>query len=446
MKYNVGDMVEIINNSTCGFGIGSICTIYSIDSPKIGTYTLKDMGGSLMWHPPEDFKLFDFKKLKKSTEKCYMCDSHFIYNPNHKKNEVPICMDHYIKIMSSKRENNTLDITGTEEKGIIKSSRTWGIELESHAPSFINFHTALATLPKFWGSTGDGTIRHEYGQEIKTNPMKGLEGEKTLISFLTTLTEKLGWDVTPTCGTHCHIGVPEYKNNTKGSKRSLRNLIILYTVLDPVIRCLLPKERRQSHYCMPLGSSHVGIDKNTNELHPFQKKTKDIDEINLCTTDPVALERMKNYSGKYQKYYGISFNPLRYKGTIEIRYHEGTLDPMRLIHWISLHTAIIDICMNNVIDEAEIMEFAKIMSINVLFEAMLNLLNKHLDPSTVEYTKKRFKTYSKTHTDDYIKESRYDPNAPTTSYERPPEPEFESMITHISGGNIMSRYGDRENS
>lgn len=346
-------------------------------------------------------------------EKCYLCTSTKIHNPLHANNEVPLCEGHYDAIMSVRYDQyNTTKISGDDKVGIIKSGRTFGVELESHGPSNINMRTALALLPKGFGAHVDGTIRHIYEQEITTCPLQGANGEEILSDYCTVLTEELGWGVTPTCGTHCHIGIPEFANYEKDEnvKSRLRLLVIMYTIFDPVMRCLLPLVRRGSNYCVPLLKKFTAINKDTNELHPFHSKTKEFEEIGRQTTDPEALEYRKKGGTSIFSRYGINFGALYEHKTIEIRYHQGTLDPVMIIHWIALHSAIIELCMSGGITEENLLQFTKVTDVFELLKNLLDLCNQYLDPSTIEYTINRFNLYKKSNpADGYISEYRYDP-------------------------------------
>lgn len=374
---------------------------------------------------PTFIRLWGIIFMKK--EKCYLCTSTAIHNPTHSVNEVPLCEGHYNAVISVGYDSyNVTTIPKECEAGIIKTGRTFGVELESHAPTNLNMRVALALLPRGFGSHVDGTIRHPNAQEITTCPLRGAKGEKTLSDYCTVLTEELGWNVTPTCGTHCHIGVPEFANyeSDENVKSRLRLLVIMYTIFDPVIRCLLPIARRNCNYCAPLGMKFTAINKENGELHPFHAKTKEFAEIGQQTTDPEALEYRKknNYAGIFSRY-GINFAALYEHKTIEIRYHQGTLDPVMIIHWIALHSAIIELCMSGGITEENLLEFTKVTDVFELLKNLLDLCNQYLDPSTVEYTINRFNLYKKSNpTDGYISEYRYDPKDEPT-YERVIQPQ-----------------------
>jgi len=296
---------------------------------------------------------------------------------------------------SQSQDRNHGAVIGGKEKGIIKSDRTWGVELECFTQSRPSYYYGIGTLPDRWGSKGDGSISGEYTREFVTCPMTGIEGE----DFFKDATYRLvdaGWKTNTSCGTHCHIAVPEAQRDTTSSEIKIKRLATLYTVFEPVIRCLLPKDRRNNSYCSPIANCFVQIDKDTGRLLMRSSSEKRFDKLYFMKMEG---EKMSQESIKRAKRnhrygnYGINFQSMYYRGTLEIRYHEGTLDPVRLIHWISLHSAIVDLAMKGTITEKMILEYTQIKDVEVLMIALLDLLQNHITRETREYTIGRFEAY-----------------------------------------------------
>lgn len=333
--------------------------------------------------------------------KCYMCDSKEIYFGRYQlslaKDQIPLCEKHYIKVIDTPydRRGDMNEVVGGTRKGIIKSSRTFGCELECLAPHQTNMQMAIKEIPKEFAVKGDGSITYgdyQFSREIPTCPLKGIIGEKTLIDSCKTLIE-YGVFTNESCGTHCHIGIPEAKKGGEKNEALLKNLAMFYTIFEPAIRALLPKNRRDNHFCSPIRNQYIHIDKKTKCLCGESKDENDFSKLFYQTKDEPRLKSRKD-SHSYRGRNGINFNSMYYRGTLEIRYHQGTLDALQLVHWIAVHAAIIDIVMDGDIKQHEILSYAKIDNVKELFDKLLFLIENNITDETEQYTIERYNSHA----------------------------------------------------
>ena len=232
---------------------------------------------------------------------------------------------------------------------IIKSPRKFGIEFEIVPVSIDNveYKNTLKKTPGVladcWGIGKDGSLS-EGGIEIQTAPMRLNKGEKTVLTFCNKVT-KAGWKVDNSCGTHVHLDGKDFL----GVGKELRQLMLLYFSMDDVIRAMIPKERRKNRFCSPLPKEKA-ISKNGCT----QTKGFSLSDILVCKTSKEVQEvyyklkgdNMQREKGNHYcegKYYGINFHALFYKyGTLEIRYHEGTIEGEPILYWTAFHQHIMD--------------------------------------------------------------------------------------------------------
>lgn len=388
--FKLGDKVRIIGNTNGSENrVGDIGVVSKIEAGRSSmlVWTDRTHGSTRCWTILEEVELVEKEELKESTKyKCYMCESKFIHNVAtvESRKEVPLCEEHYAKIYSVKDRSQKIKVFGKDSpKGIIISDRTFGVELECFTRTNINRNVAWHMIDPSFGCHVDGSVRGDSGyegrMELGVGVLMNSEGEKMLTDTCKLLAS-IDTKANDSCGTHCHIGIPESKKDNKQSQILLKRLFLFYTVFEPVIRCLLPENRRDTGYCAPLASQNlIEIDKTTGKP---------------CGTF-AGIERFEDFwsSGGYKGRYGVNFNALSEHGTLEIRYHEGTIDPVRLIHWIALHAAIVDLVMNDEISDDEIAEYAKTKSVNVLLNQLLTLLKGKIKLSTKRYTLGRFEEY-----------------------------------------------------
>ena len=397
--FRVGDRVEIIGN--CNGSVNRVGDIGIITAVNIETCIVQVDGRGTTCNNTQlrDMRIVEPTDRKPSGNKCAMCDSVDTFQRN--KNDIWVCAKHREVLYKQTQERNmSKKPVGTPVAGIIKSKRTFGVELECLCESRDKYKMGLMLVPKAWGLKGDGSIRGSNTREIITCPMYGKGGEEMLTFGCDTL-RSMDYLTNTSCGSHCHIGIPEALKNWVGAKdklleKRLKLLAMFYTVFDPVMLCMLPKERRTNGYCSPLGNRVVSIDKTTKELFGrFKEKEGFTSAITGYDDTKIAKDNLRASRGICGDRYGINFGSIYYRGTIEIRYHEGTLDAERLIHWIAFHSAIVDTCLAGAITEDQVLSYAKIEKVQKLFSALMDILNERLDESTVKYMTKRFNGYKK---------------------------------------------------
>lgn len=321
---------------------------------------------------------------KQTKHKCYLCslegkDNFDISNFGlvEMYSSVPICIDCFTKVQDVSYVPRKTPLGKKGDHDIIQSDRTFGVELECFTRTQTNSDVARFLYHKSFDTDSDGSIREDSGyqvdREIKTCILRGAEGEHELQKTCDIL-RSLDFKTNSSCGTHVHIGIPEYNHREMPEKtdEALRNLVLFYTIFDPAVRALLPYERRNTYYARPFGlRGLIKLDK---------KNKKPIDE---------SEKKLSSLSFR-GKYYGINFSPLTEQKTVEIRYHEGTLDGERLTHWIALHTAIVDLVMNGNITEEQIVSFGKIKTTEKLFKALIYIMSPQLHQKSIEALTKRY--------------------------------------------------------
>src|SRR5262245_273760 len=187
------------------------------------------------------------------------------------------------------------------------SRRRYGVELEtSSCPDYESL------INSRWGCKPDGSID---GQEFVSPIMAGDQGFK-LIDELCAFAEQHHWRVDGKCGFHLHVDV-------KGLGESqVKTVLAAYSLFYPTLAALVPATRRANDYCQPFGVQRP---------------------VDVCKQqmNHVACGSLMGSKG-WSRYCWI--NPCAYQqhGTIEVRLHSGTLNPVKIKHWIILHTVFVD--------------------------------------------------------------------------------------------------------
>lgn len=196
------------------------------------------------------------------------------------------------------------------------SQRRFGVEIEcGHPLGYSHVHTLLNSLGIKPLSVGVDAS----GVEVRSPILKGASGFEWLERCMTAIREDGGY-VQQIDGMHVHHeGVPGYR---------------------------LLARRPNNIACLRL-------------IHSWKNNAKFIDKfvaerrVGRSTCNKVwdvaahvkNAEDHGNYPGKYAD---LNINALKIKGTIEIRLHEGTLDPAEAEAWIRLCQSLLDTAAKSV--------------------------------------------------------------------------------------------------
>ncbi len=289
-------------------------------------------------------------------------------------NFCPSCVDKYIPIPYRDWEPYMYSFA---EGNYIKSARPFGVELEMVNDTRRNVFDLTYKLDKRIGIADDISIKNGVGIEIQTPPIAGLEGENMLKDILKEAKEHK-MKVNETCGLHVHLGIDDLLG--KGSFEKVKTLFMFYRLFDDVILSMLPKSRRNNRFCAGLGSSYL-------LSHIAQAVTMDqLEAIWYNEHNIKKIKGRKDEKKDISRRHGLNLHALFHGyGTVEIRYHSGTLDFLKIINWVKLHQTIIDkIARGEITSSMLVGEEGKL-------EKMISLLK--LEQSLITYIKGRIKLF-----------------------------------------------------
>lgn len=157
--------------------------------------------------------------------------------------------------------------------------------------------------------------------------------------------------------------------NTKhalGIRHRLYNAMRFFSAVDPILRSLVPSSRRHNTYCQP-----------------FEKIAR---SGGRC---PSTLKEL--LEGVSQRYCGINLKALDSHGTIECRYHGGTVNGDKIVHWARLFERIVDTALSGAA-EHEADALAEVVNGKNRLDMLLALLA--LPESTEKYLKERHSAFT----------------------------------------------------
>lgn len=231
-------------------------------------------------------------------------------------------------------------VPGTvKEDTQIRINRTVGIELEAIGgdPSVV-----YSLLDKRIGIQHDGSLVGKSPIEVQTPPATTSALEEIIISATGTL-RNAHYKVNKSCGMHMHIGVTDLIQN---NPNTLFRIMATYYAIEPIIYAMLPLSRRDNRYSLPLDNwiSHTKM----MELSGKQEVSmKDIEETWYKSRQQQDIETYKKRPYDSSRYHGFNLHSLFKHGTLELRYHHGTLNAIKIRNWVNMHLTILDWVINN---------------------------------------------------------------------------------------------------
>lgn len=175
------------------------------------------------------------------------------------------------------------------------------------------------------------------------------------------------------------------KNNN--ALENTKTLLYVYSVFNDVFMAMLPKSRRNNVYCQDLALSFspnaIESIKSYTELETQWYKTRDLMET--------VAHKNNHYDDS--RYYGVNLHALFSKyGTVEIRSHSATLQPNKVLYWVSLHQEILDRIVSGKLTIEMLRPGAYIDTLDEkvkFFSSVLNLrtsLRKYIDQRIQHFT------------------------------------------------------------
>lgn len=180
-------------------------------------------------------------------------------------------------------------------------ARYVGVEIECLIPDCgrdkLTKAFAAARLHKHVSIHDDGSVSGP-GQSHEVVVMDREESIKETVTKVCTVLASLKATTNRTCGLHVHL---DMRNKTEEERKLIYGkLVRAHTGLYS----MLPASRKANHYCRP----------------------------NTSPSDPNEEDR----------YYAVNWTALRKHGTIEVRSHSGTVDPVKINNWVELLIAARD--------------------------------------------------------------------------------------------------------
>lgn len=216
------------------------------------------------------------------------------------------------------------------EDDIVTHKRAAALELEVE---YAGPRTGGARLylPSLTGITHDGSLNN--GIEVTTPPAKG-RILRDIVESTCSILEIGGYEAQDTCGMHTHIDLRDYKDD----KKFLSHLFNAFFAIEDILFAMQAEERHNSTFSVPLRHMYKFFDmygQMTGDFdYTFYKQPKTFEG-----RSNIEAEKQGKYSGV--RYAAFNFHSVYYRGSLECRIHEGSVNAEDALRWINLLQTVI---------------------------------------------------------------------------------------------------------
>ena len=232
------------------------------------------------------------------------------------------------------------------------------------------------------GISGDGSLSSK-GVELQTPKLRGQNGEN-LVRKITRLLNDRDFRVDRSCGLHVHIDGVDLspRTRTKHNPQTIKNLLMLYITYEDVIQSILPRSRRNNRYAQHVRNNfHCAEIEQCNSLESIEKLW-----YRVAKRKDLKYQKDQHYNST--RYNGLNLHSLFSDGHLEIRYHSGTINAEKILHWCQLHLAMVDYAKRS----GYIQSQPEMTALGEKTEHLFNILS--LPDATREYYRNRQNTFS----------------------------------------------------
>ena len=325
--------------------------------------------------------------------RCDTCDEEHTRDDLHwsDSNEEYYCMECYqggeeVDLDSYSQRNMGEDARSNR---IIKSMRLVGLEVETITKEWNYWDSEDTNHPETFRPVHDGSIdRGEGGSGVEWVMRSPSNGDE-LYNRITNLTEYLSssdFDVNRSCGLHVHVDARDCE------WKQLKHILLLGKAVQDVIYKMLPPSRDNGRWCrrIPMSRSDIlAIESNDEFIDAW---------YNSWGVDP----SMEKYNDS--RYCGMNMHSRIINGSVEFRYHSGTINQDKILNWTKICTAIVDTGIEiskggvSAYRSAEILDI--LINRDLTYEEFFKYLR--LDSDVREYVDQRMaKFYDKNKAEDY---------------------------------------------
>ncbi len=224
------------------------------------------------------------------------------------------------------------------------------------------------------------------GFEINTAPASGDKYSQQINRYCEEL-HKAGATINTKCGLHVHVDAREF------NYYDLRRLARVYAAIEPALFRMVPESRRNSRFAKRCGDEY--LDAMRWGKFPYSQVKADIlkSTYRLKNIDRTAgrdLKKMKKSKYQDARYAALNIHSWFFRGTIECRLFNGTLNAEKIINWGVMWAMILDYVTQHT---DEFVEEKLPLTDEASYDNLVSMISSN--GAVRDFVKSRYEQYSK---------------------------------------------------
>lgn len=256
------------------------------------------------------------------------------------------------------------------EKNNYKTGELIGLEIEAIMRNF-DFCKDDYDCLNYFMSVEDGSLNGD-GREFVSCV---LPYKRKYLNIVKDFCEKFGKQnlmIDSSCGFHCHINI----NKDDINLSFIKKLLYFYIKYEEFFYNLVSCSRWDNEFCR-----HMRYELKLPEV--IRKKS--LNNLLSYYYDRVIKNRRdipnNKWDGKGKRYYWVNIHSVMFRGSLEIRLHQGTVNYKKMLMWIKIHRKIVKFLLKTRLDKLRKMKLSEI-------------LTKAFSKTEIKYMKDRFKKFN----------------------------------------------------
>lgn len=214
----------------------------------------------------------------------------------------------------------------TDYKDCYLPNRVWGVELET---------TIRDNAPPGWTSVHDGSIS---GLEYLSGPILGGIGIDIIEKGCKLLSKGGIERVDNACGYHLHMNARDL------SEKQIANFLRTAYMYQDSIFSMVHATRRSNRYAIKLPSQFKNVDEASLESVIYPVTGSDDDRA-------YQISRFKREKYNSARYSWLNTHSYYYRGTMEVRLHDGTTNAEKVLNWAELWLKVLEFTATSTYNE-----------------------------------------------------------------------------------------------
>lgn len=244
--------------------------------------------------------------------------------------------------------------------------RYLGIEIECGKLSdakVAGFHHIKAVADRYGLRIGsDGSLGNfRASTELSTVPARG-DAFKEQIQALCTAIAEDELKANATCGLHVHVDVRDY------TMEHLLRFVRVYSIVEPALYRIIAPSRRTNHYSAEWGTKFASSGCLRTDSTIEERGRRLLSMLYGSASEAASYHRSR--SKHENRYHGANLNAVYVHGTIEFRMHHGSVNPVKILMWSAICSALVEYAFRH--DEDTIRRFEKMSKLHIVLQKIVD--------------------------------------------------------------------------